>query len=96
MSYIFPLESYGGDPIEIIPVIASYDGEGHIKPLYARINDNRYRVESCWVKSNSMNNIDYHCKLSFASQTYVIVITYHIRECVWTVLKFLVKKEMNF
>ena len=26
MSYIFPIESYGGDPIELVPVIASYLG----------------------------------------------------------------------
>lgn len=90
MSYVFPLESYGGDPIEIIPVIASYDGEGHIRPLYARINDEKYKVESSWVRSDSLNNIDYHCKLSRDNLTYVIIITYHIRECVWTIPKYLV------
>jgi len=84
MSYVFPLESYGGDPVEVIPVIASYDGEGHIKPLYVRIRNDRYKVESCWVKSDSLNNVDYHCKLSLDAHIYVIVITYHIRECVWT------------
>jgi len=93
MGYVFPLESYGGDPIELIPVIASYDGEGHIKPLYARINDEKYQVASCWLRSNSLNNLDYHCKLIKDNQTYMIVMTYHIRECVWTIPKYLVRKD---
>lgn len=32
MRYIFPIESYAGDPIQLVPVIASYDTEGHVKP----------------------------------------------------------------
>ena len=31
MSYIFPIESYAGDPIQLVPVIASYDTEGQVK-----------------------------------------------------------------
>jgi len=91
MSYVFPLESYGGDPIELVPVIASYDGQGHIKPLFVRINDNKYKIESSWIKYGSVNTIDFHATLSMDDRAYVIVLTYHIRECVWTIPKYLVK-----
>lgn len=88
MQDVFPLKSYGGDPIELVPVIASYDSEGHVKPLYVRINNERYKVESYWIKSNSLNNVNYHCKLSLGGHTYIIVLTHHIRECVWTIPQY--------
>ena len=31
--------SYDYAPVEIIPVIASFDSEGHIRPLYVRIGE---------------------------------------------------------
>ena len=44
MSYVFPIESYGGDPVELVPVIASYDTQGRVKPLYVRIDGDKYKV----------------------------------------------------
>lgn len=91
MSYIFPIESYAGDPIELVPVIASYDTEGHVKPLYVRINNDRYKVENYFVKYSFGNNIDFNCTLSLENRTYKLILTYHIRETAWSVPKYLVK-----
>lgn len=91
MGYTFPLESYGGDPVELVPVIASYDGEGHIRPLYVRINDDKYQVISSWLKSSFANCMDFHCTLSRDNRKYSVVMTYHIRETVWTIPKYLAK-----
>lgn len=91
MSYIFPIESYGGDPIELVPVIASYDTEGRVKPLYVRINDERYKVEYYWVKSSAGNNIEYNVTVSKDGRTYKLILTYHIRETSWSIPKYLVK-----
>ena len=33
MSCVIPIESYNSDPIEIVPVIATYDTEGNLKPV---------------------------------------------------------------
>jgi len=93
MSYIFPIESYGGDPIELVPVIASYDTEGRIKPLYVRIKDERYKVISYWVKSSFSNNIDFNVTLSKDDRIYKLILTYHIRETTWSIPKYLVKSD---
>jgi len=91
MSYIFPIESYGGDPIELVPVIASYDTEGRVKPLYVRINDDKYKVENYWTRYSAGNNIDYNVTISKDNMTYKLVLTYHIRETAWSIPKYLVK-----
>lgn len=92
MSYVFPIDSYGGDPIELVPVIAAYDTKGHIKPLYVRIKNEKYRVENYWIKSvNFSNNIDYNVTLSKDNRTYKLILTYHIRETAWSIPKYLVK-----
>ena len=90
MSYLFPLESYAGDPVELVPVIASYDAEGRVKPLYVRINSERYKVESCWVKTCLGNNIEYNCTLTRDNRMYKLILTYHIRETTWTIPKYAV------
>lgn len=93
MSYIFPIESYAGDPIELVPVIASYDSEGHIKPLYVRIKDERYKVINYWIKTSCGNNIDFNCTLSLNDRTYKLMLTYHIRETAWSIPMYLVKPD---
>ena len=93
MSYIIPIESYNSEPIEIVPVIAAYDTEGRVKPLYVRIKDDKYKVENYWVKSNNVaNNIDYNVTLSKGNMTYKLILTYHIRETTWSIPKYLVGK----
>lgn len=95
MSYVFPIESYGGDSIELVPVIASYDTEGHVKPLYVRIKGERYKVENYWIKASSCsNNIDFNVTLSKDDKKYKLILTYHLRETAWTIPKYLVKPGM--
>ena len=91
MSYIFPIESYGGDPIELVPVIAAYDTEGRVKPLYVRIKDEKYKVENYWVKStNFANNIDFNVTLSKDNMTYKLILTYHLGETAGSIPKYIV------
>lgn len=92
MSYIFPLESYAVDPVELVPVIASYNTEGRVKPLYVMINDERYKVENYWEKSTIYNNIDFNVSLSKDDRIYKLILTYHIRETAWTIPKYMVAK----
>ena len=93
MSYIFPIESYGGDPIELVPVIAAYDTEGRVKPLYVRFKDEKYKVEHYWVKStNFANNIDFNVTLSKDNMTYKLILTYHLRETAWSIPKYIVNR----
>ena len=90
MSYIFPIEGCGCDPIELVPVIAAYDTEGRVKPLYVRIKDEKYKVENYWVKStNFANSIDFNVTLSKGDMTYKLILTYHLRETAWSIPKYI-------
>ena len=91
MSYVFPIESYGGDPVELVPVIASYDTQGRIKPLYVRINGDKYKVENFWTKNGALNCINYNVTLSKDNRIYKLILTYHIRETAWTIPKYSVR-----
>lgn len=90
MSYIFPIDTYAGDPIELVPVIATYDTEGHLKPLFVKINGEDYKVENSWPKYQFGNNIDFNCTLSKGNKTYKIILTYYIRETAWSIPKYLI------
>jgi len=49
--------------MQIVPVIASFNDEGQIKPLYVGINGEQYKVESYWVRRSFSNQIEFQCKL---------------------------------
>ena len=78
--------SYDYKPVDIVPVIASFDSDGHIKPLWIRIGTNAYKVDSCW-RQNDMNCsiIRYNCKLQDNDFLRPLSICYHQEECVWTI-----------
>lgn len=46
MSQIVSYNSFDYKPIHTVPVIVSFDSQGHIAPLWVRINGQPYKVES--------------------------------------------------
>ena len=44
MSQILSSNSHDYLPMQIVPVIASFNDDGQIKPLYVGINGERYKV----------------------------------------------------
>ena len=72
-------------PIIFIPVIASFNEDGQIKPLYVGIDGKRYKVESYWVRRSFSNQIEFSCKLLCGETLLTIIITYYMNECIWTV-----------
>lgn len=77
--------SYDYAPVDIVPVIASFDSEGHIKPLYIRLHGESLKVHSFWIKPSFTNILEYSCKVLDGDYLKPVVITYHPAECVWTV-----------
>lgn len=85
MAQIVSLNSHDYMPVDIIPVIASFNEEGQIKPLYVGINGKRYKVESYWVRRSFANQIEFHCKLLLEESLQTLIITYYMNECIWTI-----------
>ncbi len=85
MAQIVSLNSHDYMPVDIIPVIASFNEEGQIKPLYVGIGGERYKVHSYWVRRSFSNQIEFSCKLVFGETLQTLIITYYMNECIWTI-----------
>lgn len=77
--------SYDYAPVDLVPVIASFDADGHIKPLYVRINGESFKIHSSWMKPSFSGTNVYHCKVIDHNCLKPLCITYHQAECTWTV-----------
>ena len=71
--------------LDIVPVIASFDSEGRIAPLYVRINGVPLKVESFWFSSTFHNIVDFKCKVSDNGYLKPLALSFHRNEGMWTV-----------
>ena len=85
MAQIVSLNSHDYMPVSIIPVIASFNEEGRIKPLYVGIHGERHKVQSYWVRRSFSNQIEFNCRLLFGETLRTMIITYYMNECIWTI-----------
>lgn len=85
MTQILSHNSHDLLPMQIVPVIASFNDDGQIKPLYVGINGERYKVASCWVRRSFSNQIEFHCRLIDQDLLKPVIITYYLNECIWTI-----------
>ena len=80
--------SYDYLPVDCVPVIASFDGDGHVAPLYVRIKGRAFKVDSYWVKGSYYRNIiDFNCKIMDGDKLIPLSLTYHQNESMWTIPK---------
>jgi hypothetical protein len=87
-----PMISYNAQdyaPFTMIPVIASFSDDGHIRPLYVRIKGETYKVDSYWVRCHFRNRMEFNCKLIVNNFLQPLVITYHLDSCIWTTPKLM-------
>lgn len=73
------------DPITVISVIASFDSEGRIKPLYVRIGDSALKVHSFYERRKFANQIEFICTVEVHDFIRPVELTFHQRECMWTI-----------
>lgn len=85
MSQILSQNSHDYLQTNTVPVIASFDDDGHVKPLYIGINGERCKVISHWVRRSFMNQIEFQCKVQYQNMLKPIVVTYYMTESVWMV-----------
>ena len=84
-SQILSVNSHDYLPVTIIPVIASFNDDGQIKPLYIGIEGNRYKVDSYWIRRSFTNQIEFSCKILIDDRLCPIILTYYMNECIWTI-----------
>ena len=78
--------SYDYMQTNVVPVIASFDSEGHISPLYVRVQGEPFKIHSFWIKSSGrFNLIEYNCKLLKGNRIMHLNLIYHQAENIWTI-----------
>jgi len=77
--------SFDYSPVNVVPVIASFDSEGHIAPLYVRLCGNSCRIEKYWIKSTFVNTIQYNCQITDGETKKQLLLTYFQDESIWTI-----------
>ena len=79
--------SYDFYNVTLVPVIASFDSEGHIMPLYVRINGESFKIRSAWLKPSFHSTSIFQCQIEDNGTIKPLILTYHHRENVWTISK---------
>lgn len=67
----------------VVPVLASFDSAGTIRPLYVRITGEAYKILSCYVREYGPLMV-YTCTINNRGMQRELTLTYHSRECCWT------------
>lgn len=73
--------------VTIVPVIASFDSEGHITPLYVRINGESYKVDKHRIIGKYINSMEFECKVIDGDYVRTFVLTFFCRDGKWTMPK---------
>ena len=85
MSVITSGQSYDHTSMVLVPVIAAFDTQGHIKPLYVRLNKEPCRISACWVGKSHSGIMTFHCKLMDGNYEKTLLLTFYPAEQIWGV-----------
>ena len=77
--------SYDYEPVTIVPVVASFDTSGHVRPMYVRLYGQVYKIDSFWEKSALSTRTEYICKIIDGDCLKPLTLTYCPREGMWTI-----------
>lgn len=76
--------SFDYDSTMIVPVIASFDTQGHICPLYVRLGRIPYKVDTYFVFSKYSNITEFRCKIVDGTSLKPLELSYYSVEGMWT------------
>lgn len=69
----------------MVPVIASFDTDGNILPLYVRIHGEGLKIHSSRVHRVFSNIIEFHCKVIDYNYLKPLILSYYIAENIWVI-----------
>lgn len=87
MAVVKSYHSFDWKPCTIVPVIASFNTEGKIQPLYVRIKGCSYRIESYWERKSFSNLSEFMCHIMVNECMQAIALTYYHDSQTWTIPK---------
>lgn len=72
---------------EPVSVIASFDTEGHVRPLYVRVESESLKVHSCWQKPSFHGTIEFQCKVIDHDCLKNLNVIYSLSDNMWSIVK---------
>lgn len=78
-------DSNGYRLTELVPVIATFDTEGHLRPIYVRIHGTQFKVDSSYVKHKSLSCTIFSCKVIDGDRIRILILNYYHAKQVWGV-----------
>ena len=81
MSGIYSFRSHDYMPVHIVPVIASFDTDGHIVPIYVRLGGKSYKYQSHWENSRFVGQLKFAASLWMVEKP--LILTFFKEENVW-------------
>lgn len=86
MAAKFSYSSLDYKPYTAVPVIASFDIEGHIAPLYVRLNGQSHRILSYWIRNSGfVNTVEFSCKVEDGDMEKPLLLLYYFDESTWVI-----------
>lgn len=86
MSGIYSQSSYDLGLVKV-PVIASFDAEGRVKPLYVRFGAECLKVHSAVEKPSTFDLKEFQCQVIDGGRLKPLRLAYRMRDTVWTIMK---------
>ena len=77
------IDKYNSGVTRVIPVLASFDSAGNVRPIYVRINSEAYKILSCYSQDYGPLTI-YTCTVDNHGMQRQLRLTYHDRDRCWT------------
>ena len=77
--------SFDYQPVTPVPVIASFDSQGHVAPLYVRMEGIPLKVDSYWVKSSFAHVMVFSCQIQQKDRLIPLLLSYYQAEGVWVI-----------
>lgn len=88
MAAIVSQNIFDSSNLLFVPVVASFDSTGQIKPLYVRINGNPLEILSAKEKPAFMSTRVFQCVVGDHGIEKPLSLTYHCREGAWSTPAF--------
>jgi len=73
-------------PFNIVSVIASFDTDGKMRPLYVRIGEEAYKINSSHAKNDKFAMIvEYDCTIREGEMARHLNLCYHNHDKIWSI-----------
>ena len=68
-----------------VPVIAGFDKDGTVMPIYVKIEGKKYKVEEYQSKMKFAGITEYRCSVSYKDIRMPLELSYYSNESIWTI-----------